>query len=164
MADVFMLDSASMDAAAPDDPQLAWLDEALAASRAPWKIVALHHALLTGGHENREKKDLRERLTPLLAKHRVDLVLWAGGPWYERLVLDGAPAVCFNSGWGGDADRAGFDEQPDPRVQAAYDRHPGFLLLEFQTRQASFKAITSRGQVIDQGVLTPQSLTAAPAR
>jgi len=53
--------------------QLAWIDSTLGRSRAGWKVVVGHHPVYSGTtKEERERRDLQERLRPLLDKHLVD--------------------------------------------------------------------------------------------
>jgi tartrate-resistant acid phosphatase type 5 len=58
--------------------QLQWLDRALAASRARWKVVYGHHPVYTNGDHGGPGGSLpriRQYLLPLLVRHRVDLYL-----------------------------------------------------------------------------------------
>ena len=61
--------------------QRRWLEEALAASRAPWKVVYAHHPIYTNGDhalDHRPKGTLpavKAYLLPLLVRHRVDVYL-----------------------------------------------------------------------------------------
>jgi acid phosphatase len=50
--------------------QIAWLDAALAASTAPWKIVIGHHPVYSGGIHG-DTPYLIQHVLPLLEKHRV---------------------------------------------------------------------------------------------
>jgi tartrate-resistant acid phosphatase type 5 len=68
--------------------QLAWLDAALAASRAEWKIVVGHHPVYSGGRSTRPDNfaqrngnqpdgypDMIAQIEPILQRHRVPLYL-----------------------------------------------------------------------------------------
>jgi len=83
--DMFMIDTAPMISGYRNEPeakrkhhvmdqdpaaQIAWLDAALAKSKAPWKIVFGHHPVHTGG-EHGDAQDLNVHLKPLLEKHGV---------------------------------------------------------------------------------------------
>ncbi|MDA0875019.1 MAG: tartrate-resistant acid phosphatase type 5 family protein [Bacteroidetes bacterium] len=52
--------------------QMAWLNEALGASTADWKIVVGHHPLITGGNRRDDPRHVAARLEPILARHGVD--------------------------------------------------------------------------------------------
>jgi Calcineurin-like phosphoesterase len=78
--------------------QLTWLDDALAASDNQWKVVALHHPPYSSGVHG-STPGARERLAPLLARHRVDLVLTGHDHHYERVVpQDGVTYVVSGGG------------------------------------------------------------------
>jgi len=51
--------------------QLAWLDKALAASTAQWKLVMGHHPIYSSGLAHGNQPEMIEHLLPLLQKHRV---------------------------------------------------------------------------------------------
>jgi tartrate-resistant acid phosphatase type 5 len=53
------------------DAQLKWLDESLAASKAPWKFVLGHHPIYSAGFGHGNQKETIELFLPLLQKHKV---------------------------------------------------------------------------------------------
>ncbi len=56
--------------------QLVWIDSTLNVSEAKWKIVMGHHPIYAGTYKSEsERRDLQERLQPLLDKHRVDIAV-----------------------------------------------------------------------------------------
>ncbi|MFZ4070093.1 MAG: metallophosphoesterase [Caulobacterales bacterium] len=65
------------------DQQAAWLDTALAASTARWKVASFHHPIFSSGRD-RDNKSRREILLPVLKKHDVDLVLQGHDHTYAR--------------------------------------------------------------------------------
>lgn len=148
LADCFMLDSNN--AADPLDGQMAWLDHELEQSQAAWKIVALHRALFSASGEARIDGELTTRLIPILRRHRVDLVCWAGGRWYERLQLPDTSAIFINAGWSGDDRRTSFDRD-DERLRSAVDGRAGFALLEIRPLHLRFQAIDTDGKIVDEG-------------
>jgi 3',5'-cyclic AMP phosphodiesterase CpdA len=82
--DFFYLDSSVPGVFGPDSStQWEWLDDMLASSTNQWKIVALHHPLYSSGRHG-STVGARERLEPILARHRVDLVLAGHDHHYER--------------------------------------------------------------------------------
>jgi 3',5'-cyclic AMP phosphodiesterase CpdA len=83
-ADLFYLDSSVPGSFGPgSSTQWEWLDDTLAASTSQWKVVALHHPLYSSGRHG-STVAARERLEPILARHRVDLVLAGHDHHYER--------------------------------------------------------------------------------
>jgi 3',5'-cyclic AMP phosphodiesterase CpdA len=67
-----------------DDPaQLAWLEETLAGSDAPWKIVAVHHPPYSAGYQG-SSKDVRNTFSPIFERTGVQLVLSGHEHDYQR--------------------------------------------------------------------------------
>lgn len=56
------------------EAQIRWLESALAASRAKWKIVAGHHPIVSGGKTG-GSSNVRDAIEPSFVKHGVDLYL-----------------------------------------------------------------------------------------
>lgn len=76
--DTTPVDEPRYDRAGAMAAQRAWLDQALAASNAPWKVVYGHHPIYTTGeHGNRQGvlTRMRDYLLPVLKKHQVDVYL-----------------------------------------------------------------------------------------
>ncbi len=65
--------------------QLAWLEAALKASTAKWKVAYMHHSLFTSGRMHPPYLELRNQLHPLFAKYKVNLVLAGHVHAYERI-------------------------------------------------------------------------------
>jgi Icc-related predicted phosphoesterase len=81
------------------DAQLQWLEQDLAATRQPWKVVSFHHPPYSSG-EHGSSTYLYKALTPLLERFGVDLVLTGHDHDYERSYpLKGGERV--NPGQGG---------------------------------------------------------------
>lgn len=68
---------------APWKEQLTWLEENLANSQLPWKIVVGHHPVYSSGWHGGNKQ-LIERLTPLFSRYKVQLYLSGHDHNYER--------------------------------------------------------------------------------
>ena len=68
--------------------QVQWLKRDLAANKQPWTVVYFHHPPHTKGSHNSDTEDelvqLRQRLTPILERFGVDLVLNGHSHVYER--------------------------------------------------------------------------------
>lgn len=85
--------------------QLAWLDGALAASRAPWKVVYGHHPVYTNGSHGGAGGVLpaiRDALLPLLKKHRVDIYLAGHDHDLQALAPEGGVHFLISGGGGRD--------------------------------------------------------------
>ena len=69
-------------------PQVQWLKRDLAANRQPWTIVFFHHPPYTrNSHDSDSEEELkliRQNLTPILERYKVDLVLSGHSHLYER--------------------------------------------------------------------------------
>lgn len=82
--DIFVIDSARDDFT----EQAVWLDQALAASTARWKVVTMHHPFFVPPEmQSRGSRDMarQEAFLPLMDKHDVDLVLTGHIHTYGRL-------------------------------------------------------------------------------
>lgn len=74
---------AALDTEADYATQAAWLDDDLAATSLPWKIVYMHRPPYSSG-EHGSDTGLRAKLAPVFEKHRVQLVLAGHDHDYER--------------------------------------------------------------------------------
>lgn len=93
-----------------ESAQLAWLESDLAAAAKPWKIVFLHHPLLSSGPHGfddyngngvRDGLDLTRLLLPVFETHGVQLVFSGHDHLYERLVpVRGVHCVITGGGGG----------------------------------------------------------------
>lgn len=80
--------------------QLAFLDTTLAASTAPWKIIAIHHPPYSAGYQG-SSTDVREVIAPRASAAGVQLVLSGHDHDYQRSeVLDGVTYVVSGAGSG----------------------------------------------------------------
>jgi len=89
--------------------QLAWLDRALAASKADWNIVVGHHPIRSGKIEKASQKladgavsggypELVAMLGPILKRHRVPLYFNGHNHELEHVVDEGTHYVCTGAG------------------------------------------------------------------
>lgn len=72
--------------------QAAWLDMLLTGNPCRWTVVTFHHPLFSGAR-NRDNKETREALKPVLDRHRVDLVLQGHDHVYGRSNPKSGPAA-----------------------------------------------------------------------
>lgn len=72
--------------------QLRWLDSALTASRAAWKIAVGHHPIFSSGHHGDTPK-VKERILPILKKHGVQAYFCGHDHDLQHLRADGLDFV-----------------------------------------------------------------------
>lgn len=129
--------------------QLPWLEKALAASTARWKVVVGHHPLYSAGIYG-DNPTAIARLTPLFRRHRVQLYINGHEHAYERSVpLDGT--TYLGVGGGGAWLRPILPNERSARAISVYS----FAELTIDDRQLRIDAWDSRGQRIDQAILLP---------
>jgi tartrate-resistant acid phosphatase type 5 len=163
LVEVFVLDSNTLgltrqtrrSGVATDAGQLGWLEERLAASRARWKVVILHHPVHTpeasgyflgiGGHGNDER--LQQQLEPILASHGVDAVFAGHNHFYARL----APqrGVRYFVAGGGGRKLVGFKRAPGYLVAGGKFHH--YVLVRLTPESFEYFAVDDRGRVRDAG-------------
>ena len=147
LVDFFMLDSTAFDSG-----QANWLENSLRASRAMWKIVALHHPIYSSGKKHGSETRLRATLDPLLTRYHVQVVFAGHDHVYERTKLQQG-IQHFITGAGGKMRRGDIDMK-SPLRAASYDQDNSFMLIEVDENEMSFKAISEKGEVVDSGVIT----------
>jgi 3',5'-cyclic AMP phosphodiesterase CpdA len=131
----------------PDNPaQLSFLKETLAASRARWKVVALHHPPYSAGYQGSDKH-VRAVFTPIFAEYGVPLVLSGHDHDYQRskpidgvtYVVSGAAAGTRRTG------EAGFTAE-------SFSWHH-FLDIAVFTDRLVVRAVNQEGRVADEVTL-----------
>lgn len=90
---------AALDTEADYDTQVAWLDQDLAATNLPWKIVYMHRPPYSSGNHGSDTS-LRNKLAPVLERHHVQLVLTGHDHHYERMVPQNGIAYVVTGGGG----------------------------------------------------------------
>ncbi|GEM83763.1 MAG: acid phosphatase [Meiothermus sp.] len=124
--------------------QRRWLEAALRASRAPWKIVALHRPLYSSGLHG-GARSLRQTLEPLLTQYRVPLVLAGHEHNYERLEAKGI--IHIVTGGGGAWLRSFVSVRPQSKVRL---KSPHYLVLEATAEQLRVVAYNEKNTTIDR--------------
>ena len=146
-ADFFYLDSGSIERSGPDaGEQLSWLDDALDASEAQWKIVCTHHPVHSSGSHG-PTEPLQRVLEPILVRHHVDLVLAGHDHHYERSEpIDGVTHVVSGGG---------CKLTPvDPGPTTAFARSTlQFMRITIDDDRLSARAVGVDGDAIDRFVL-----------
>jgi len=147
LVEFFALDSTSF-----DPPQARWLDGALAASKARWKIAYFHHPIYSSGRTHGSDLKLRAQLEPLFVKYGVTAALSGHDHVYERTKPQHGVQY-FTSGTGGQLRKGDLDRR-SPFFAAGNDVANSFMYFEAAPDMISFSAIDAAGNVIDSGVLT----------
>lgn len=146
LVDFFMLDSTAFDAG-----QATWIENALRASRAIWKIAAMHHPMYSSGKKHGSEINLRAALEPLFTRYHVQVVFAGHDHVYERTKLQQGIQY-FISGAGGKKRRGDIDMK-SPLRAASYDQDNSFMLIEIDETEMGFKSISEKGDVVDSGVI-----------
>jgi len=141
----FMLDT---NVNTPWQQQLPWLKAALAASKAPWKVVVGHHPIYSAGLYG-DDRSLNAKLTPLFKRHGVQLYINGHEHNYERTkALDGTTYLTVGGG--------GASLRPvvaNERTAKAISTH-SFAELIVQGDTLQIQGIDSDGKLIDRAVIT----------
>jgi hypothetical protein len=135
----------------PTPDQLQWLEQQLQASKAPWKIAFLHHALYSSQEGQASDAKLRSILEPLLVKYNVAVVLSGQGRFYERLQPQKGIAY-FVVGSGGQLTPGSLDKSSGITGKG-FDSDQVFLAAEIVGDEMYFMAISRGGTIVDAGVV-----------
>lgn len=136
-------------------PQYRWVNAALEASTAKWKVVFFHHPPFSAGKHG-DDKGVKEHLVPLFEKHGVDVVFAGHEHNYERIKpmrlheRSGRPITYIVTGGGGtDLRPVGKNEN------TAYSESiHHFMGVKVENDRISIQAIDQGGRVFDSTVVT----------
>jgi hypothetical protein len=162
LVEFFVINTVRLEKDKKDPEQLAWLDKALAASRARWRVVYGHHPLYSTGKHHGPDVRMRAKLEPLFfdaaGRPRVHVVLAGHDHIYQRFVPQKGIVylVCGSSG----KLRRG-NARPSALVAAVEDRRRAFMLWEATPDELRFRAINEQGQAFDCGALREAEVVAA---
>jgi 3',5'-cyclic AMP phosphodiesterase CpdA len=146
LAEFFMLDSTDFDRAQTD-----WLEQALRASTAKWKIAVFHHPLYSSGKRHGHDLKLRRLLEPLFQRHQVNVAFSGHDHIYERSKPQHGIHY-FVTGAGGKIRRGGVNLK-SPTREVSYDQDNHFMLIELDDRQLRFQSLSETGLLIDRGAI-----------
>lgn len=141
--------------------QKKWVEEDLASSDAPWKVVFFHHPPWSSG-EHGSSALMHRQFTPLFEKYGVDLVLTGHDHHYERTYPMKGSAV-GSSGernptylvvGGGGASLRPFGSGKPSWSAVRNDRDHGYLEVKVEEGTLTAQALTPSGQVLDSFTLT----------
>ncbi len=142
-----------------DPAQLRWLESALQASQAKWKIAFFHHPLYSSADRHGSDFGLRAQLEPMLVKYGVDAAFSGHDHVYERVKLQQGVQY-FVSGAGSKL-RRGDLNRDTPFFAAGSDEIGSFMSVEVTPERFRFKAIDAMGRVIDSGEVAPKAVARA---
>jgi 3',5'-cyclic AMP phosphodiesterase CpdA len=133
--------------------QRRWLDQALASSVAPWKIVAFHHPVFSCG-EYSGVAEMRRQLAPLFERRDVDLVLSGHDHNYQRFgPRNGVTYVVHGGGGAGlyplRSCPSGFPKRWAARAVR------GWLHVLASPTSLRVRAIGPMGRVLDEVFIDP---------
>jgi len=146
LAEFFMLDSTDFDSA-----QAGWLESSLRASTAKWKIAVFHHPIYSSGRMHGSAMGLRRQLEPILTRYDVKAAFTGHDHIYERTKLQHG-IQHFVTGAGGKVRRGDVDLGSSFR-EASFDQDNHFMLIEIDSKQINFQAISETGSVVDSGAI-----------
>jgi tartrate-resistant acid phosphatase type 5 len=120
--------------------QMAWLESALAASTAPWKIVVGHHPVYSGGQHG-DTPFLVEHVQPLLKKHGVQAFI--NGHDHDLQHLRAGSVNYFCSGGGSRPRGTRKIAQTEFALGCS-----GFMAVALQADRMHVRMIDSHGKIL----------------
>jgi hypothetical protein len=147
LIEFFALDSTSF-----DSQQRSWLDGALGASKARWKVAYYHHPIYSSGMTHGSDMKLRSQIEPLFVKHGVVASLSGHDHTYERTKLQQGVQY-FVCGTGGQLRKGDLNRQ-SPFFNVGNDRVNSFMYFEARPDSLSFWALDPAGNTLDSGALS----------
>ncbi len=147
--------------------QFPWLIEALAKSKARWKVVFMHHSLYSsahkrGGHgKNAITLRLRATLEPVFLSNKVDVVFGGHDHTYERSKPQPADSpggyrIQYFTVGASSKLRAGDLDRRSPCFADGEDRKYSFLVATVTDSVMKIEAIDAAGQTIDRADIPKQ--------
>jgi acid phosphatase len=131
--------------------QLAWLDAALAASDAPWKIVIGHHPIYTAqdnsdGFEH-DQPDLIARLNPLLLQHGVPIYICGHDHLLQSVKMDGVTYVVTGAG--------SRTYAPEPAIRGGFASGAhGFMTVRLSGTRLEYGLVDVSGKTLFAETIT----------
>jgi len=123
--------------------QLAWVDSALAASKAPWKLVFLHHPLRSHGMHEAEASAMAQRFEAKFAKAGVAAVFAGHDHDLQHILQPGIPVHHFVSGAGSQVRKV---KSGSNTLFAA--SVPGFMSISVTRDAMTVQVVDSAGAVL----------------
>lgn len=148
-AEFFMLDSDTRepDGTSSDSVQAQWLKEALADSKATYKVVAFHHP----PYSSSEHGSNAWMQWPF-AEWGATLVISGHDHVYERIVKDGFPYIIDGAGG-----QSLYNlNTPVDGSEVRYNCNFGALLVDMDDKSLTTRFITVKGGLVDTYTITPK--------
>ncbi|MFT5497018.1 MAG: hypothetical protein ACI9TH_002421 [Kiritimatiellia bacterium] len=125
---------------------LNWLDQDLATTEQPWKVVYYHHPPYTSWFAHKENNQMRDFVVPILERRRVQLAIAGHNHCYERVnPINGVHYLTTGAGGRGLyslRSRAGYS--------ATYNNtQHSFAGFEVEGNQMIVRGISSTGEQLD---------------
>jgi 3',5'-cyclic AMP phosphodiesterase CpdA len=139
---------AAIDTEADYDTQIRWLQQDLADSKAPWKIVYSHHPPYSSGAEHGSDTALRSKLAPVLEATGVQLMLSGHDHDYERMLPQNGTTYVVTGGGGRGTYNVGASD-----FTAFSDACIHYVLLDVTSTELTVHAIDATGTEFDSVVI-----------
>lgn len=153
----FALDTNETKTAELKTEQLKWLDEALMASKALWKVVYFHHSIYSSARMHPPYLGLRAQLEPLFVRAKVNVVFSGHFHVYERIVPQKG-VYYFTAGSGGKLMPGNLDRN-SKLTAAGNDKTQVFLLVTVDDETMKVTALTADGATVDESMINVGSKT-----
>lgn len=128
------------------EEQIKWLDKALAASQAKWKLVVGHHPLYAYTDKSEsERTDMRKHVEALLNKYQVDMYLCGHIHNFQHIKPAGSKVEYLVNSSGSLARKV---KEIEGTVFCSSDA--GFTLFSVNDNELSFFLINGKGEIIYQ--------------
>ena len=142
-----LLEFFALDTNVMDDKQLSWLDGALKASKARWKIAFCHHSIYSSAKMHSPYIKLRQQLEPLYVKYGINAVFAGHSHCYERVKPQNGVHY-FTEGASGEIKKKTLDRK-SPLMAFGEDSVNSFLIVQVTETEMKVEAIAADGRLID---------------
>jgi acid phosphatase len=126
--------------------QLAWLDQALGSSTAPWKIVIGHHPIYSAGFGRSSDHELITTLLPLLQKHGVQTYFCGHDHDLQHLQAGNVTLIIS----GGGSEHLPVFIIPESKFSRACS---GFALASLRPHEMQVRFIDDQGKLLHTAVV-----------
>lgn len=130
--------------------QLAWLDQALGSSTAPWKLVVGHHPIYSAGIGHGSDKDLVANLLPILQKHGVQAYICGHDHDLQQLQTGNLTMIIS----GGGSEHLPVFWIPESKFSRSSS---GFALVSMRPREMQVRFIDDQGKLLHTAVVAQKA-------